>query len=380
MKLMHLSDLHIGKKVNGFSLIDDQKFILKQILTIIGEVKPDGVIIAGDVYDKGIPSAEAVTMFDDFLFELSEKNLKVFIISGNHDSAERLSFGSRIMSNKMIHISPVFRGKITPVTYGDEYGDINFYLLPFIKPSDIRKKFEDMELDRSLSYSDAVRIAVEKMNVDPSKRNVIVTHQFVIGAERSDSEEPCSVGGTDEVSADIFDIFDYTALGHIHGPQNIGKPTIRYCGTPLKYSFSEEHHQKSVTVVELKEKGNVTIETIDLCPKHDMRTIEGKFDEVFNIDFYTEDYIQVNLTDDEPTPNALRRLRGVFPNIMKLRNGLRSGSFTITSIEEEKLMNDSPLEIVKAFIIDRKVALTPEREEYLRKIITEIWEGKYETD
>ena len=380
MKLMHLSDLHIGKKVNGFSLIDDQKFILKQILTIIGEVKPDGVIIAGDVYDKGIPSAEAVTMFDDFLFELSEKNLKVFIISGNHDSAERLSFGSRIMSNKMIHISPVFKGKITPVTYGDEYGDINFYLLPFIKPSDIRKKFEDMELDRSLSYSDAVRIAVEKMNVDPSKRNVIVTHQFVIGAERSDSEEPCSVGGTDEVSADIFDIFDYTALGHIHGPQNIGKPTIRYCGTPLKYSFSEEHHQKSVTVVELKEKGNVTIETIDLCPKHDMRTIEGKFDEVFNIDFYTEDYIQVNLTDDEPTPNALRRLRGVFPNIMKLRNGLRSGSFTITSIEEEKLMNDSPLEIVKAFIIDRKVALTPEREEYLRKIITEIWEGKYETD
>ena len=380
MKLMHLSDLHIGKKVNGFSLIDDQKFILKQILTIIGEVKPDGVIIAGDVYDKGIPSAEAVTMFDDFLFELSEKNLKVFIISGNHDSAERLSFGSRIMSNKMIHISPVFKGKITPVTYSDEYGDINFYLLPFIKPSDIRKKFEDMELDRSLSYSDAVRIAVEKMNVDPSKRNVIVTHQFVIGAERSDSEEPCSVGGTDEVSADIFDIFDYTALGHIHGPQNIGKPTIRYCGTPLKYSFSEEHHQKSVTVVELKEKGNVTIETIDLCPKHDMRTIEGKFDEVFNIDFYTEDYIQVNLTDDEPTPNALRRLRGVFPNIMKLRNGLRSGSFTITSIEEEKLMNDSPLEIVKAFIIDRKVALTPEREEYLRKIITEIWEGKYETD
>ena len=380
MKLMHLSDLHIGKKVNGFSLIDDQKFILKQILTIIGEVKPDGVIIAGDVYDKGIPSAEAVTMFDDFLFELSEKNLKVFIISGNHDSAERLSFGSRIMSNKMIHISPVFKGKITPVTYSDEYGDINFYLLPFIKPSDIRKKFEDMELDRSLSYSDAVRIAVEKMNVDPSKRNVIVTHQFVIGAERSDSEEPCSVGGTDEVSADIFDIFDYTALGHIHGPQNIGKPTIRYCGTPLKYSFSEEHHQKSVTVVELKEKGNVTIETIDLCPKHDMRTIEGKFDEVFNIDFYTEDYIQVNLTDDEPTPNALRRLRGVFPNIMKLRNGLRSGSFTITSIEEEKLMNDSPLEIVKAFIIDRKVALTPEREEYLRKIIAEIWEGKYETD
>ena len=381
MKLIHLSDLHIGKKVNGFSMIEDQKSILIKILGIIEEVKPDGVIIAGDIYDKGIPPAEAVTLFDDFLYKLSEKELKVFIISGNHDSAERLSFGSRIMSGNNIFISPVFKGKIAPVTCSDDYGDINFYLLPFIKPIDVRRRFGEMGLDSSLSYSDAVRIAVDKMEVDPAQRNVIVTHQFVIGAEKSDSEEPCSVGGTDEVSADVFDIFDYTALGHIHGPQSIGKDTIRYCGTPLKYSFSEEHHQKSVTVVELKEKGNITVETIDLCPKREMRTIEGKFEDVYSMDFYTEDYVQVNLTDDEPTPNALRKLRGVYPNIMILKNGGRSHNFILTAVEEEKLVQDSPLERVEKFLRDdEKVILTDEKMKYLKEIISEIWGAKYETD
>ncbi len=380
MKLIHLSDLHIGKKVNGCSMLDDQKFILLQILNIIDEVKPDGVIIAGDIYDKGIPPSEAVALFDDFLCKLAQRNKPVFIISGNHDSAERLSFGSRIMSKNNIHISPVFKGKVSSITYSDEFGAVNFYLLPFIKPTDVRRRFVDMKLDSSLSYSDAVKIAVDNMEIDPSQRNVIISHQFVIGAEKSDSEEPCSVGGSDEVSSDVYDIFDYAALGHIHGPQSIGKENIRYCGTPLKYSFSEEYHKKSVTVVELKEKGNVTIETIDLNPKRDMRTIEGNFKDLYDVKNQTDDYVQINLTDDEPTPNALRRLREIYPNIMKLKNGKHAGEYSLTAIEEDKQVQDSPLEIVIEFLNDRGVALTDERIEYLDRIINDIWEGKYETD
>ena len=296
MKLIHLSDLHIGKKIYGYSMLEDQKHILNQILNIIKDVNPDGIIIAGDVYDKSVPPSEAVTEFDDFLYMLSKFDKPVFIISGNHDSAERLAFGARIMSDKKIYFSPVYTGNISPIECKDEYGSVFFYLLPFIKPNDVKKRFPDAQLNGS-NYSDAVRFAVEQMNIDPSKRNVLVTHQFVKGASKSDSEEPCSVGGTDEVAADIFDIFDYTALGHIHRPQNIGKSNLRYCGTPLKYSFSEENQNKSVTVVDIREKGVADVSTIDLYPLRDMRTVEGEFENIRNSSNYTEDYVRVILKD-----------------------------------------------------------------------------------
>ena len=235
MKFIHLADLHIGKRVNEFSMIEDQKYILKVILNIIDDEKPDGVLIAGDVYDKSVPSAEAVQLLDDFLCRLAERKLPTYIISGNHDSAERLSFGGRLMDMSGIHLSPVYNGKVEPFTLTDEYGKVNIYMLPFIKPVNVRRFFPDSEIE---SYTDAIKVAVDSMNVDEKERNIIVTHQFVTGASRSESEE-ISVGGSDNVDASVFDAFDYVALGHIHGPQKIGRESVRYCGTPLKYSFSE---------------------------------------------------------------------------------------------------------------------------------------------
>lgn len=317
MRFLHLSDLHIGKKLNDFSMIDDQRYILTKIINIVDETKPDGVIIAGDIYDKAIPSAEAVELFDDFLYKLSKRDLQVFVISGNHDSAERIAFGSRLMDKSGIHMSPVYNGCIEPISLSDDYGKINVYMLPFIKPGNVRRYFED-EIS---SYTDALNVVIDNMDIDDSQRNIIVTHQFVAGAELCDSEEILTVGGTDQISYTVFDKFDYVALGHIHGPQHISRETIRYCGTPLKYSFSECNHKKSVTVVDFKEKGNVEISTVPLVPKRDLVEIKGKFDDITAEEFYsslnTDDYYHITLTDDD-IPDVINKLRKIYPNIMKL--------------------------------------------------------------
>lgn len=269
MKLIHLSDLHLGKRVNDFSMLEDQQYILAEILQIIDREKPDGVLIAGDVYDKSVPSAEAVALLDDFLVRLSKRELRIFVISGNHDSPERMAFGGRLMERSGVHLAPVYDGRVEPVVLTDEYGPVKLYLLPFVKPSHVRRCFPEREI---ATYTDAVAAAVEAMGVDTAVRNVLVTHQFVTGAARCDSEE-LSVGGTDNVDASVFDPFDYVALGHIHGPQQVGRETVRYCGTPLKYSFSEAGHKKSVTVVELGAKGSVTIRTIPLKPPAGQRAV-----------------------------------------------------------------------------------------------------------
>ena len=247
MKLIHLSDLHIGKRVSEISMLDDQRYILSSILSIIDDEKPDAVLIAGDVYDKSIPSTEAVELFDEFLVSLAKRKIRVLIISGNHDSAERLAFGNRLLDSTGIHISPAYQGTVEPVVLSDNAGVVNFWLLPFIKPAHVKRCHPDKNIE---SYTDACRVAIEKMAIDPAKRNVLLTHQFVTGAATCSSEE-LSVGGSENVDASVFDAFDYVALGHIHGPQNIGCNRIRYCGTPLKYSISEENHHKSVTVVHL---------------------------------------------------------------------------------------------------------------------------------
>ena len=246
MKFVHLSDLHLGKRVNEYSMLEDQEYILTKIINIIDDEKPSGVIIAGDVYDKSIPSAEAVQMFDDFLTRLAKRNLQVFVISGNHDSPERMSFGSRLMDQSGIHISQVYNGQIEPFAMEDDHGAVNVYMLPFVKPAHV-KRFSDESIE---SYTDALRVTIAEMNVNQSERNILITHQFVTGAMRSDSED-VSVGGSDNVDVSVFDNFDYVALGHIHSPQNCTSERVRYCGTPLKYSFSEAKDNKSVTVVEL---------------------------------------------------------------------------------------------------------------------------------
>jgi exonuclease SbcD len=318
LKLIHLSDLHLGIRVNEFSMTEDQKYILDRIAEITEEEKPDAVIIAGDIYDKTVPPAEAVQLFDDFLYRLSLSVPRVFVISGNHDSPERIAFGSRLIDKSGIYLSPVYDGKVTPVSLKDEYGTVNFFMLPFVRPSSVRRFFPD---ENTETYTEAVRTAVSHMDIPAGDRNILITHQFVTGSVRSDSED-ISVGGTDNVDATVFEAFDYTALGHIHGPQNVGKETVRYCGTPLKYSFSEAGQEKSVTVAELKEKGNISIRTVPLLPLHDMREIRGTYMELMQKKTYentrTDDYLRVILTDEEDVPDAVMKLRTVYPNIMRL--------------------------------------------------------------
>ena len=318
MKLIHLSDLHIGKRVNEVSMIEEQAFVLPQILSIIDEEKADAVLIAGDVYDKSVPSAEAVTLFDDFLVRLAKRNVPVLIISGNHDSPERLAFGNRLLELNRIHISSVYGGEDQSVTLSDEHGQVTFHLLPFVKPTHVKRFFPEETVE---SYTDACRVAVENMNLDPTSRHVLLTHQFVTGAATCESEE-LSVGGSDNVDASVFDAFDYVALGHIHGPQNIGSDRIRYCGTPLKYSFSEADHRKSVTVVTLGQKGALKIGLRPLTARHDLRVLRGSFAQLTDKAFYTattaDDYLHLVLTDEEDIPEAVGRLRVIYPNMMKL--------------------------------------------------------------
>lgn len=377
MKIIHLSDLHLGKRVNEFSMLEDQKYILGQILNVIDQEMPDAVIIAGDVYDKSVPSAEAVELFDDFLYKLAERKLQVFIISGNHDSPERIAFANRLIDLSGIHLSPVYNGTVTPVTLEDSFGSVSFYMLPFVKPSSIRRFFEDTEID---SYTDAVRTAVGAMNMDQSQRNVLVTHQFVTGAFRSESED-ITVGGTDNIDASVFDGIDYVALGHIHGPQNIDSDRIRYCGTPLKYSFSEANHIKSVTVVTLREKGDLSVETVPLKPVHDMREIRGFFSDLMKAEdlkgLMSEDYLHVILTDEEEIPNAMDKLRTVFPNIMKLdydNTRTRSSGKILGADAPEKR---SPFELLAEFYeLQNGKPLSEEQKQFSKEIIEKIWEER----
>lgn len=335
MKFFHLSDLHLGRRIYEFSLIDDQKYILKEILRRTDEEHPDAVVIAGDIYDRAVPSAEAVELFDSFLTELAGRRIPVLAIAGNHDSPERIAFGAGLMAPSGVHLSPVYNGRVEPVTLSDTYGEVRFYLLPFIKPAPVRRFYPDAVIE---SYTDALRCAAEHMDIDSSARNVLVTHQFVTGGVRSESED-ITVGGTDNVDAAVFDGFDYVALGHLHGAQSIGRETLRYSGTPLKYSFAEKDQIKSITVVKLGAKGNVSVSSLPLTPRRDMREIRGTYIELTLRDSYagtdTEDYIHAVLTDENDIPNALARLRSIYPNLMKLDyDNLRTRSSAVIAAEE----------------------------------------------
>ena len=377
MKLIHLSDLHIGKRVHEVSMIEDQEYILTKILHIIDDEKPDAVLIAGDVYDKSVPSAEAVTLFDDFLCRLAKRSVPVMIISGNHDSPERLAFGGRLLENTGIHISPVYDGKLSPITLEDQNGPVDFWLLPFIKPIHARRFFPEETIE---TYTDAVRAALSAAPLDPQRRNVLITHQFVTGAATCESEE-LSVGGSDNVDASVFDDLDYVALGHIHGPQNIGTNRIRYCGTPLKYSFSEAGHYKSVTVAELGEKGDLTLRTLPLIPKRDLRQIRGTFAQLTDPEHYRhaekEDYLHIVLTDEEDVPEAVGKLRLIYPNILKL-------SYDNTRTREDQTVGDagdvktrSPLELFgELYEIQNNQPMSDTQRDFALELIRSIWEGE----
>lgn len=349
MKFLHLADLHLGKRVNGFSMLEDQAHILRQILAILDDEQPDGVLIAGDVYDKSVPSVEAVELLDGFLTELRARGVPVLLISGNHDSPERLAFGGRVMDSCGIHISPVYDGALAPVTLHDEFGPVHVWLLPFVKPAHVRRWFPDADIE---SYTDAVAEAVAHMDIDTSARNVLVTHQFVTGGARSGSEE-LSVGGTDNVDSGVFAPFDYVALGHLHGAQHIGRETIRYAGSPLKYSFSEARQHKSVTVVTLGEKGDVQVRTVALTPLRELREIRGSYDELTARSFYEHttyrsDYLHLILTDEQDVFDAMSRLRTIYPYLMTLdydNARTRAAGGTSVSAETERR---TPLELFEA--------------------------------
>ena len=375
MKIMHLSDLHIGKKVNEYSMLQDQIYILKEILRIIDNEKVETVIIAGDVYDRSLPPNEALELFDEFLYQLSSRNVNVFVISGNHDSPERISYGGRMMTENKIFLSPVYDGNVKPISLNDDYGEVNFYLLPFIRPADIRRYFPDENIE---NYTDAVKVAIDNMNVDFSERNILITHQFVTGAELSESED-IIVGGTDNVSGEVFDGFDYVALGHIHREQTVGKDNIRYCGTPLKYSFSEAKHIKSVTILDFKDKENIEYSKIPLTPLRDMREIRGTYDELTLKSNYentnVDDYLHITLTDEEDIPDAIGKLRSIYPNIMKLDyDNLRTrGSGIVDAIEN--IESKSPFELfADLFKQQNNQDMSEEQEEIMRNLIAKIWE------
>ena len=375
MKLIHLSDLHIGKRVNEVSMLEEQAHILDQILSTLDAEQPDAVLICGDIYDKTVPSAEAVRLFDKFLCQLADRKLQVFIISGNHDSPERLAFGSRLIASTGIHVSPVYDGTVTPISLSDSYGEVQFWMLPFLKPAHVKRFYPDEKID---SYTDALQVAVEKMGVDKTKRNVLLTHQFVTGSVTCESEE-ISVGGSDNVDAAVFSDFDYVALGHIHGPQNIGSERIRYCGTPLKYSFSECGHKKSITVVELGQKEDLQIRTIPLIPLHDLRQIRGTYEELTAKKFYentpTEDYLHIILTDEEDVPEAVARLRVIYPNLMQLSYDNTRTRSTQTVDGAVDVQRKSPLQLFsELYEIQNGQPMSDTQQSYLQDLIASIWE------
>lgn len=377
-----MSDLHLGKRVNDFPMTDDQKYILGEILTAVKEEKPDAVLIAGDVYDKPVPPAEAVTLFSDFITELSSLGIEVFIISGNHDSSERLAFASGIMDKSGVHIAGSYSADSFKYVLNDDYGPVNLYLLPFIKPLHVRAAFpDDDEAQEITGYNEALRYVIDRMEVNEDERNILMAHQFVTGAERCESED-IRVGGLDNIDADILEAFDYVALGHLHGPQSVHSDHIRYSGSPLKYSFSECKHKKSIACIELGPKEgdseSLQIRLIELKPKRDIKEIRGRCADLTNKYYYkdvdTDDYIRVILTDEEDVMGALGKLRSIYPNIMRLEydnTRTRAASFEITADETE---SRTPIEIFAALY--EKLNGKPMDEEQtktLKELIEEIW-------
>lgn len=376
MKLLHLSDLHLGKRVNGFSQIEDQAHILAQIVDILRDEQPDAVLICGDVYDKSVPSAEAVELFDSFLTQLAGTGTDVFLISGNHDSAERIAFGGRLFSAAHVYVSPVYDGSVTSIEKRDEYGIVRIHLLPFVKPGHVRPFFPETKIE---SYTDAIRAALSNTVLDPAERHVLLTHQLVTGAERSESED-ISVGGSDNVDTSVFDGFDYVALGHLHRPQNVGSDRIRYCGTPLKYSFSEASHEKSVTVVTLGKKGERSIRTIPLTPLRDLKEIKGSYAQLADRKFYlrTElpgSYLHITLTDEDDIPDAIGKLRAIYPWIMKLDYDNRRTRLQQNPMAEAAEPERTPLELfAQLYEKQNNAPMSREQEAFIQNLIEKIWE------
>lgn len=370
MKFLHIADLHIGKRVNEFSMLSDQKYILEQILAYAEEERPDACLLCGDIYDKPLPPAEAVQLFDSFLTRLCAICGAVLIIPGNHDSAERLSFGADMLRHEGVYLARPFGGEIEKVRLLDEFGPVDFWLLPFVKPVQVRRLYEDAE--DIVTYDEAMARIMRDFVCNGAKRNVLLAHQLLTGAKTCESEE-LAVGGLDNVSVAHFAPFDYVALGHLHGAQRVGRDEVRYAGSPLKYSFSEVNQQKSVSMVEMAADGAVSIRLLPLEALHEMREVKGKFAELIEA-APSEDYLHVTLTDDEDVIDAQARLRQLYPNLMRLDyDNRRTQGLQVA--QNKAVLGKSPLALFEEFYQrQNNQELSSEQTELLRSLIEEIWE------
>jgi len=344
VRFLHIADLHLGKQMNDLSLLKDQEYILQQVVQIAAEEKADAVLIAGDVYQRSSPQAEAMALFDSFVSRLVEQDMKVFVISGNHDSALRISYFSSLVKNAGVYVTEAFNGELQHVTLRDRDGDVTVWMLPFLRPAQVKRALPE---EKIVSYQDAVQAVLRHAKIDFTGRNVLLCHQFITGCQVCDSEE-LMVGTLDHIDGAVFDGFDYVALGHIHGPQKVLRDTVRYAGSPLKYSFSEAHHQKSVTVADMQEKGEVQLRTVPLYPLHDVRLIDGKLDDIMRMP-YSEDYVWITIRDELPPPDARVTLSVNFPNMMKFSVVNSKTKFDLDVKATENMENKSVLELFEDF-------------------------------
>lgn len=375
MKFIHLADLHIGKRYQEYSLIENQKDMLAQILNYIDANNIDAVLIAGDVYDKSVPPTEAVTLFDDFLVQLAKRKVHTAIIAGNHDSSERLAFGNRLIALSGIHISSSYNGNIESFTMQDEYGNIEIYLLPFVKPAIVKPFFPEQEIT---NYTQAAQLALQNV-ASSNTRKILLAHQFVTGAEKSGSEME-TVGGLDNVDAAVFNVFDYVALGHIHQAQQVVRQTIRYSGSPLKYDIKEANKQKSFTVVEMKEKGSIAIQQIPIVPKQDIVIAEGSFDEITGEAFVqnigANNFVFARLHNEEDVFDAYHRLCSHYPYLLGLKYMRNTEQLSENMQNMELVENKSPLELFEELFVQMNgTPINEEQRNIMQKAIAQVWEA-----
>jgi len=372
MKFIHIADLHIGRKMGDISLLEDQRYALSQVVSIAKENDAEAVLIAGDVYNNSSPSAEAMTVFDEFLTALGTEKIKVFLISGNHDSNERISYFSSIVKHAGVYATEKFEGMLQCIRLKDKYGEIMIHMMPFIKPANVRGFFTDKSIS---TYEQAVSAVIENSEVDKSKRNILICHQFITGAQICESEE-FAVGGLDNIDASVFDDFDYVALGHIHRPQKISRETLRYSGSLFKYSFSEVSHKKSVTLIDVGEKGDIKIDTVPLKYLHDVREIKGLLNDIMKMP-YSEDYVRVIVNDEIVPPDARVSISTVFPNMIKFSIENSKTNFNMDVNVTENIENKSVEQLFLDFYKMQNNDVEPPSEHFdiLRNIMKGL-EGK----
>ncbi len=370
MKFLHLADLHLGKRLRDAAFLEDQQAVLAQIAAYAAQHKVDAVLIAGDIYQSANPSAEAMAVFDDFLGMLRQLRIKVFMISGNHDSDARISYFAKLIRSAEVYVSERFTGTLQCIETADEYGPLHIWLLPFIKPLHVRMHYPDADI---ITYEDAIACVLRNSPIDTAKRNILLCHQCILGCAVCDSELH-AVGGLDAVSAELFADFDYVALGHLHQGQQVLRPTMRYAGSPMKYSFSEAAHHKSIPLVEIHEKGSITVELLPLTAPHDMRCVEGRLEDILRLPF-SEDYIQVTLTDDIIAPDAVSRLHTVFPHMlhMKIQNRRTDDDMTVLAAERSEAESAESL-FCDFYALQNNDRRPPKPQlELLRSYLREIW-------